>query len=101
MPSGSSQFTKSEPGYFYFEVYDPDPPSVSVRVRVLDSKTGESKWDSGLTKLPVPANGGKPSIPASSRLPFDSFGAGSYQLEITAADSAGKQITRTVGFEVR
>jgi len=101
VPSGSSQFTKSEQGYFYFEVYDPDPASVSVRVRVLDSKTGESKWDSGLATLPLPANGGKPSVPASSRLPFDSLGVGAYQLEITASDSAGKQVTRTAGFEVK
>ncbi len=101
IPSGSAQFRKSEPGYFYFEVYAPDPGSVKVQVRVLDSATGQSKWDSGVTKLPIPANGGKPSLPASSRLPFDSLTTGSYQLEIRASDAAGNQASRTADFVVQ
>ncbi len=101
IPSGSAQFRKSEPGYFYFEVYAPDPGSVKVQVRVSDSATGQSKWDSGVTKLPIPANGGKPSLPASSRLPFDSLTTGSYQLEIRASDAAGNQASRTADFVVQ
>jgi VWFA-related protein len=101
VPSGSTQFRKSEPGYFYFEVYDRDPGSVKVQVRVLDKSTGESRWDSGVTRLPIPANGGKPSLPASSRLPFDSLTTGSYQLEITASDSTGNQASRTADFVIQ
>jgi VWFA-related protein len=101
VPSGSTEFRKSEPGYFYFEVYDPDPGSVKVQVRVLDKSTGQSKWDSGVTKLPIPANGGKPSLPASSRLPFDSLTPGSYQLEITASDAAGNQASRAADFVIQ
>jgi Ca-activated chloride channel family protein len=100
IPSGSAQFRKSERGYFYFEVYAPDPGLVKAQVRVLDSATGQSKWDSGLTSLPIPANGGKPSLPASSRLPFDSLTTGSYQLEIRASDAAGNQASRTADFVV-
>jgi VWFA-related protein len=101
VPSGSTQFRKSEPGYFYFEVYDPDPGSVKVQVRVLDKSTGESRWDSGVTRLPIPANGGKPSLPASSRLPFDSLTAGSYQLEIRASDATGNQASRRADFVIQ
>ena len=100
VPFGSTQFRRAEAGWFYFEVYDSDPSSVRVRVRVLDKSTGESKWDSGVTKLPIPANGGKPSLPASSRLPFDLLATGSYQLEITASDSTGTMATRTTNLDL-
>ena len=59
VPSGSTLFRKVEGGWFYFEIYAPDSSSVRVRVRVLDKNTGQSRWDSGVTKLPIPANGGK------------------------------------------
>jgi VWFA-related protein len=101
VPSGSTEFRRAETGWFYFELYDSDPSSVRVRVQVLDKSTGQSKWDSGVTKLPIPANGGKPSLPASSRLPFDSLTAGSYQLEITASDAAGNQASRTADFVIQ
>jgi VWFA-related protein len=100
VPSGSTQFRRAETGWFYFEVYDSDPSSVRVRVRVLDKRTGQSRWDSGVTKLPIPANGGNLSMPASSRLPFDSLTTGSYQLEITASDSTGAMATRTTSFDL-
>ncbi len=79
VPFGSTQFAKSDTGFFYLEVYDPDPASVSVRVRVLDRKTGQPKWDSGITKLPLPS-GGKPSIPAGASLRLNSLAPGADQL---------------------
>jgi hypothetical protein len=100
VPSGSTQFRRAEAGWFYFEVYDSDPSSVRIRVRVLDKSTGQSRWDSGTTTLPIPADGGKPSLSASSRLPFDLLTAGSYQLEITASDSTGAMAARTTNFEL-
>ena len=101
VPFGSSQFAKSDTGFFYLEVYDPDPASVSVRVRVLDRKSGEPKWDSGITKLPLSSNGGKTSVPAGASLRLSTLATGPYQLEITASDSTGKEIKRTADFEVK
>jgi hypothetical protein len=101
VPSGSTHFRKTEAGWFYFEVYDSDPSSVRLRVRVLDKSTGQSRWDSGVTRLPVPANGGKPSLSASSRLPFDLLTTGSYELEITASDSTGTTATRSTNFDLQ
>lgn len=101
VPDGSDRFVKSAPGFFYFELYDPDPASVTVRVRALDRKTGESKWDSGNTKLPLTADGAKPSLPAMANLPLNALTPGDWRLEVTARDAAGKAVTRTVDFEVQ
>ena len=99
VPSGSNQFAKSEKGYFYFEVYAPDPKSVRASWRVLDRKTGETKVDSGILKLVAPKEGG--AIPAASRLPIDTLPAGYYTLEITTVDSSAKPLKRAADFEVK
>lgn len=101
VPYGSGTFVKSGPGFFYFELYDADPASVTVRVRALDRKTGDAKWDSGNTKLPLPANGGKPSLPAMANLPLNALTPGDWRLEVTARDAAGTLATRTVDFKVQ
>jgi VWFA-related protein len=99
IPSGSNQFTKSEIGFFYFEVYAPDPAAARVRIRVLDRKTGEAKSDTGLLKLDLPQGGSAEAVPAGSKLPVDALADGSYELEVTASDTAGKQVKRTADFE--
>jgi hypothetical protein len=101
VPSGSGRFAKSGPGVFYFELYDPDPASVTVRVRVLDRGTADVKWDSGNTKLPLPANGGKPALPAMAKLPLDALAPGDWRLEITASDTAGRSVKHSVDFEIQ
>jgi VWFA-related protein len=101
VPSASAEFRKGEQGYFYFEANDSDPSSVTLQVRVLDGRTGQTKWQSGLTKLPIQDKSAGAWIPASFRLPLDSLPPGSYRLEIAASDSAGKQFTRTAEFETR
>jgi hypothetical protein len=93
IPAGSSQFTKSEQAFFYFEVYDSNPASLTAQVRILDRPAGAPKWDSGMLKLSVPQQGGN--------LPISSLAAGNYQLEVTAVDSSGKQVKRTADFEIR
>ncbi|HEX4134914.1 MAG TPA: VWA domain-containing protein [Bryobacteraceae bacterium] len=101
IPTGSHEFTKSEPAFFYFEAYATDPAAVRVGVRVLDRKTAQLKWDSGLMKLSLPKASAGDMVPAGSRLPIATLPAGSYELEITAIDGAGKQVTRTTDFEVK
>jgi VWFA-related protein len=92
VPSGSGQFMKSEPAFFYFEVYGSGALTARVHVRVLDRKTGEQKWDGGVISPPAQSNGG--------RLPVDSLEPGAYRLEVTATDSAGKELKRTADFEI-
>ncbi len=100
VPSGSGRFMKSEPAFFYFEAYGSGALTARVRVRVLDRKTGEQKWDGGFVSLPAQSNDGTTSVPAAARLPVDSLSTGSYQLEVTATDSAGKELKRTADFEI-
>jgi VWFA-related protein len=101
VPLGSDRFPKSGPGFFYFELYDPEPASVTVRVRVLDRKTADVKWDSGDTQLPLPANGGKPALPAMAKLPLEALTSGDWRLEVTASDAAGKVAKSSVDFAVQ
>jgi VWFA-related protein len=92
VPSGSGQFSKSEPAFFYFEVYGPAAQTARVRLRVLDRKTGEQKWDGGVSSLTAQNNAG--------RLPVDSLAPGTYLLEVIATDSGGKEVKRTADFEI-
>jgi hypothetical protein len=92
IPSGSNQFLRTEQAFFYFEVYDVNPRSVSAQVRILDRDTGAPKWDSGLAKLSVLQQGGT--------LPINALSPGAYQLEITAVDASAKRVMLT-DFEVR
>jgi VWFA-related protein len=101
VPSASNRFAKNETGYFYFEVYAPDPGSVRVGVKVLDAKSGEPRFDSGLLQLPRPKSGGNDAIPGGSRLPLEGLAAGAYRLEITAVDGAQRQARRTAEFEIK
>jgi VWFA-related protein len=92
VPSGSGQFMKSEPAFFYFEVYGAGALTARVHVRVLDRKTGEQKWDGGVISPPAQSNAGQ--------LPVNSLARGTYRLEVTATDSAGKEIKRTADFGI-
>ncbi len=93
IPTASNQFTKSQQAFFYFEVYDANPASVSAQIRILDRASRAPKWDSGLMKLSVPQQGGT--------LPLNSLAPGAYQLEVMGVDSSGKKVTRTTDFEVK
>jgi hypothetical protein len=99
VPSGSWEFSRSEPAFVYFEVYGPDASGSRVRMRILDRKSGEQKWDRGSGTLPSASNGAR-FVPAGTKLPIDTLSAGSYQLEVTASDPAGKQVQRTADFSI-
>jgi hypothetical protein len=100
-PTGSSTFTKPEAAFCYFEVYTPDPSNpASIDVRIVDGKTRDVKWDGGSMKL-NPPEAGKSAIPLGLGLPIAQLAAGSYRLEIIAADSTGKSVQRTHDFEIK
>ena len=93
VPSGSNQLTQSQPAFFYFEVYPPSAVPTAVRVRVLDPKTGDQKWDSGPSKLTSAQQGGG--------IPVNLLSPGAYQLEVTVGNPGEKQVKRTADFELK
>jgi hypothetical protein len=58
------------------------------------------KWDGGSMKLDSLA-AGKSTIPVGLNLPVAPLAPGLYRLEVTAADGAGKSVTRSAAFEIK
>ena len=52
-------------------------------------------------RVALPASAGNPVIPLAEKMPVTSLAPGSYQLELTALDSAGQGMKRTADFEIR
>jgi VWFA-related protein len=108
VPVGNSTFTKFDLAIFYVELYEPllasadpkSPPMVGIQMRVLDRKSGEEKSNTGLLKLDPQPPLGNPTIPLAEKMPVAKLGPGSYQLEVTAADSTGKKAVRTADFQI-
>ena len=104
-PSGSNRFKTSDIGAIYAEVYEPAllsaaPPDVGIQLTVVDRKTGEKKEDTGLLKLPTEKIDNA-MVPIGLKLPVNTLAAGSYRVELQAADSAGhRSSTRTADFEI-
>src|SRR5579884_2134571 len=102
VPSGSNEFQKGEQPIFYAEIYEPllaNPDAqttlaVAIEMRILDRKTGEQKEDTGLMRLDLPKNAGSPVIPLGEKIPVENLAPGSYQLELSALDTANKQFKR-------
>jgi hypothetical protein len=74
---------------------------VGIQMRVLDRKTGEEKSNTGLSRLDPPPVLGNAVIPLAEKMPVAKLGPGSYQLEVTAADSTGKIAKRTADFDIQ
>jgi hypothetical protein len=108
VPFGSNKFQKSQPVLFYVEVYEPllqsaeagNKPQVGIQIRILDRKTKEQKYSTGLMRLEYSDKGDNPTIPMAARIPLDSVGAGQYIVEMQARDTAGKLATRTADFDL-
>ena len=106
IPSGSAQIKKSEKPLLYLEVYapallSPNSPVIALQLRILDSKTGEAKEDTGLMNLAVMIKPGNPVIPVGMGLPLENLTPGRYRAEVQARDSAGhKTSLRATEFDV-
>jgi hypothetical protein len=109
VPTGSPQFHAGEPGYFYFEAYEPllaaakpdaPLPLVGVRVRVLDRATGQPKQDTGVRLVGNYEKSGNPTIPIVSPLPVANLPPGAYRLEVSAIRETGDPVVRTTDFDI-
>jgi len=108
IPSGTNTFSKTGPLMFYAEVYEPllltasadSKPAVGIQIRILDRKTKEQKFSTGLMRLDMPDKGNNPTIPIAERMPLEGVGAGQYIVELQAVDSTNKLVTRTADFNL-
>jgi hypothetical protein len=108
IPAGSNTFSKGSPLLFYAEVYEPQlltasadsKPVVGIQIRILDRKTNEQKFTTGLMRLDIPDKGNNPTIPIAERMPLDGVGPGQYIVELQAVDSTNKLVTRTADFNL-
>jgi len=103
VPTADDHFKKTDPAVFYIEIYDPlltgaNPPKVGLQLKVLDRKTGAQAFEMhGL----LPNDPGNPVVSLGMKLPLDKLNSGSYELQLTAIDTAGHQTSaRTADFEV-
>jgi len=109
VPAGSTRFSKTEPLVVYAEAYEPllvnadpaKPAAVAVQVRVLDRKSGEQKFDSGLARVDAQMHLGNLVIPLGMRIPLESIAPGAYKLELNAVDSAGAKSQRLANFDIQ
>jgi hypothetical protein len=108
-PTGINRFRAGEPGYFYFEAYEPlladvksgaALPLVGVRTRVLDRASGSQVEDGGVKSVGSFMHAGNPVIPIVSPLPLTSLKAGAYRLEVTVMRQFGEPVVRTADFDV-
>lgn len=106
VPSGSNRFKTSDRVAIYLEVYEPQianatPPKVSLKLRILDKNTGQSKLEAGVPDTGSSVIPGNPVIPMGVPLPVDHLQPGSYVVELRASDSAGhSSVARKAEFTV-
>ncbi|HYA24225.1 MAG TPA: hypothetical protein VEF05_08695, partial [Terriglobales bacterium] len=106
VPAGTYRFKKTDVAAIYAELYEPllaasNPPQVGIELKVVDRKTGQQKFDTGLSNAQPFVRTGNPVIPLGLKLPVNTLEPGSYRAELTAMDSAGRSAkARPADFEV-
>jgi hypothetical protein len=86
---------KHPPLYIYFEIYEPqiETPGAVVyyRWRIIELKTGSIAMSSGTMSAADWVIPGNVVVPIGLQLDTKKLRKGSYQLEVQASDSAGRE----------
>jgi hypothetical protein len=108
VPAATNRFHRSQPVFFYTEVYDPSLDAgksanspLLMQYRVIERATGAVKMDTGMLGASGYVTEGDPVVPFATRLPVTQLDPGSYVLEVRAGHSSGTDtITRTARFDL-
>ena len=104
--SGSDVLSRTGTVEAYFEIYQPPvagTPAVqlTMRMRLLDARSNEERWNFGDVDLSALAKPGNRVIPVALILPVAALPAGTYRAELTVKDSAGGKAARTINFRTQ
>jgi hypothetical protein len=106
IPAGSNKFSKTTPPFFYVEVYEPavtqsdNKLAIGIQLRVLDRKSGEQKFTTGMMRVDLPDKSENPMVPLGERIPVDTLGPGQYIVEMQALNMTGTTVKRTANFDL-
>ncbi|HXZ32677.1 MAG TPA: VWA domain-containing protein [Terriglobales bacterium] len=106
VPAATYRFKKTETVALYAEVYEPllagtTVPQVGIEMKVVERKSGQAKYDTGLATAASFMQKGNPVIPLGLKVPVNTLDPGSYRVELSAMDSVGNKCPpRTADFEV-
>jgi VWFA-related protein len=98
--SGTDRLRQDGLAEAYLEVYESKTVQVELRLRLLDDRSGDQKWDSGNVNLSGLAQAGNPVIPVALRLPVSGLAPGFYRAEFTVHDSSGATAVRESRFQL-
>jgi VWFA-related protein len=99
--AATNRFPRSAPIYFYTEIYDPALDALTMQYRILDSRTGEVRAETGMAGIGSYMRLGDSVVPFATRLALGQLPAGSYRLEVRAAIAASQEtVARTIDFEL-
>jgi hypothetical protein len=94
LPSADNHFKLGQTLGLYVEVYEPlmvsgVAPQVGIQYEVIDRNTNQAVLNSGMLPVNGFARTGNPVIPVGIPLKLQGVGAGTYEVEIRARDTAG------------
>jgi hypothetical protein len=98
-PTGDTHFKTKDFMAGYFEVFEPrlveellnggDNVHVQFEMRVVDARTGATKFDTGFRPADAFVNSGSAVIPISEQVAIGELSPGDYRLQVRATDSPG------------
>jgi len=94
IPSGSDRFKKTDKVALFAQIYDPhlqdqNPKQVKVAFRIVDPATNKIIWASGGIDATGFIQKGSPVITLALKVPVDTVPAGTYRVEVQAAEIGG------------
>jgi|SRR5579875_327777 len=103
IPTADKRFKKSDPFYFYFQVYESQQTSSTVKalLRIVNAKTGTVMRLIGPFNVAPYSTPGDPVIPIGGGIDVNDLPPGSYRLEARATDSKGQSTNwQTTNFTI-